>query len=162
MRFDRPLRTEKIVQRVPRKILGVVKLGVKTVHFWKLLEDYRFYFDDEHPNIFIFVKAGEMSDLASVPKIFGSFIQKDGPFAQPAFTHDYSYRRRGDVVWKDCPDGGIEKGWPLTRKQQDKAFLDGMEICFVGLPTRIIMWRAVRRFGWIRYPKESNDKLAKA
>ena len=153
MRFSAPLDARKIVTKIKRKVLGIAY--TTTVSEWEVLNPFRFYFDDSRPYHFIQVEAGWQTDLASVPGFFGFVIQKDGDFAQAAVTHDWSYKNRGDVVFKENPDGTVEKATPLTRGEQDKAFLNGMKILGTSMPIRVIMWRAVRRFGWIRYPKKT-------
>lgn len=152
MRFSAPLDARKMVTKIKRKVLFV--RYTTTVHEWLVLTPFRFYFDDSRPYHFIQVEAGWQTDLASVPGFFGFVVQKDGDFAQAAVTHDWSYKNRGDVVYVENPDGTVKKAEPLTRSQQDRAFLNGMKILGTSPPIRVIMWRAVRRFGWIRYPKK--------
>lgn len=151
MRYSAPLIAEKIVTKIQRKVF-FVKYKT-TVHEWRVNSPFRFYFDDSRPDHFIQVDAGWNTDLASVPGFFGFVIQKDGEFSQAAVTHDYSYKKRGDVVYRELPNGKTEKVYPLTREEQDRAFLNGMKVLGTVLPIRVMMWRAVRRFGWIRYPK---------
>jgi len=184
MRYSGPLDARKLVARVDRKIFGI-PAGKKTVHEWEVLADFRFYHDDANPNLFMLVRRGFVTDLASVPGFFGFVVQKDGEFSQAAVNHDNSYRYRGNVVFKEVTplpfDSAVhkrndsvidERGWViavrvpelrLTRKEQDKAFLHGMEILHTFLPVRFIMWRAVHRFGGIRYPKtDYEDKVEQA
>lgn len=156
MKFSGPLIAEKIVKVIERKVL-FIKYKT-TVNEWKVRKKYRFYFDDKRPDHFILVESGWDTDLASVPGFFGFVIQKDGDFAQAAVTHDWAYKNRGDVVYKDLPGGKIEKSTPLTREEQDRAFLNGMKILGTSLPIRVVMWRAVRRFGWMSYPKKAGAK----
>lgn len=153
MRFSAPLDARKVVTKIQRKILWV--RYTTTVSEWLVLTPYRFYFSDTCPEQFILVEAGWRTDLASVPGFFGFVIQKDGDFAQAAVTHDWSYKNRGDVVWEEKADGTLVKCKPLSRSEQDRAFLDGMKLLGTSLPIRVAMWRAVRRFGWIRYPKKA-------
>lgn len=153
MNFSAPLQAEKVVKKIKRKVLGIPY--TTTVAEWKVLTPFRFYFDDSRPTIFVLVEAGWQTDLASVPGFFGFVIQKDGDFAQAAVTHDWCYKNRGNVVYMETNDkGGMMKMPPLSREAQDKVFLNGMKVCGTGLPIRVLMWRAVRRFGWISYPKE--------
>lgn len=157
MRFDKPLRAEKFVRHIPQKILGFIP-WTKTISDWKVLEDFRFYFDDDRPAAYVLVPAGFITDLASVPGFLGFIVQKDGDFAQAAVTHDFCYRHRGDVVWLDMPlNLPPQKGQPLTRSQQDGVFMHGMGVLGTALPIRFIMWRAVRRFGWISYPTPEEE-----
>lgn len=148
MRFDGPLDARKVVKKIKRKFWFD-----KRVHEWEVLAPFRFYFDDENPERFIQVDAGWRTDLASVPGIFGFVIQKDGIWSQAAVTHDWSYKNRGDVVYIE-KKGKLIKQNPLSRKEQDRAFENGMQTLGTNLPTRFIMFRAVRRFGFISYPKK--------
>ena len=153
MKFSDPLDARKIVKKIKRKFLWCVPYTT-TVSEWQVLTPFRFYFDDRVPDQFVFVKAGWLTDLASVPGFFGFVIQKDGDFAQAAVTHDWCYKNRGDVVYTEV-NGILKKGHPLSRKEQDQVFLNGMKLLGTSLPIRVLMWKAVRRFGWISYPKNA-------
>lgn len=152
MRFSAPLDARKVIKRIPRKFLGI-PLGTKIVADWEVISPFRFYFDDDRPDVFVLVEAGWETDLASVPGFFGFVLQKDGSYTQAAVTHDWCYKNRGNVVYIEH-NGQIQKIAPLTRREQDSVFIRGMDVLGTNLPTRFIMWRAVRRFGWISYPKE--------
>lgn len=153
MRFVGELEARKIVRPIKRKFLKIIPYKT-TVHEWYVLQSFKFYFDDRFPKHYILVESGWYTDLASVPGFFGFVIQKDGVFAQAAVMHDWAYKNRGDVVYVEQSDGSVVKGPPLTREEQDRAFLNGMKLLGTSLPIRVAMWRAVRRFGWISYPKE--------
>ena len=108
MNFSAPFRAEKIVTKIKRKVLGITY--TTTVHEWKVLTPFRFYFDDTRPDVFVLVEADWQTDLASVPGFFGFVIQKDGDFAQAAVTHDWCYKNRGDVVYRQTDEkGGMVK-----------------------------------------------------
>lgn len=152
MRFSSPFRGEHVVKKIKRRFLFLIP-HTAYVHDWRVLESFRFYYDDKYPKHYVLVDKGWESDLASVPGFFGFVLQKDGIYTQAAVTHDWCYKNRGDVVWVEDEDGTSTKAAPLTREEQDKVFLNAMKVCNTNLPTRVIMWRAVRRFGWISYPK---------
>lgn len=155
MRFVGDLDARKIIKPIKRKFLKLFPYKT-TVHEWYVLQSFKFYFDDNFPKHYILVESGWYTDLASVPGFFGFVIQKDGVFAQAAVMHDWSYKNRGDVVYVEPQfEGGVSiKGAPLTREEQDRAFLNGMKILGTSLPVRASMWWAVHRFGWISYPKK--------
>jgi hypothetical protein len=153
MRFSGPLRAEKVVRKIRRRFLKLIPYTT-TVHDWRILEPFRFYYDDDHPERFILVEKDWLSDLASIPGFLGFVLQKDGVYAQAAVTHDWSYKNRGDVVYLEPEPGVLIKLPPLSREEQDLAFLGGMKVLGTFLPTRVVMWRAVHRFGWISYPKK--------
>lgn len=155
MRFSGPLIAQKIVTKIKRKWAKIIPYTTN-VSEWKVVQPFKFYFDDSDPRVYVQVDAGWQTDLASVPGFFGFVIQKDGDFAQAAVTHDWCYKNRGDVVYYDQADTGVPvKLRALTRAEQDKVFLNGMKILGTSLPIRVVMWRAVRRFGWISYPKKA-------
>lgn len=81
------------------------------------------------------------TDGASIPKAFHSIIGPFGLYFAAALTHDWLYTKAS------------QQDLPLTRKQADQVFLDGMEHLGVNLPTRHAMHRAVRLFGWRSYQK---------
>ncbi|EDQ5128059.1 DUF1353 domain-containing protein, partial [Salmonella enterica] len=80
------------------------------------------------------VPVGFVTDLATVPRIFWSLLPPDGEYAKAAIIHDYLYH------------------YPLrNRKESDLIFLDGMKVLGVPKWKRIIMYLAVRIFGWKYY-----------
>lgn len=152
MNFSAPFDGRKIVKKIKRKFLWCIPYET-TVADWLVLTPYRFYFSDKCPKQFVLVQSGWETDLASVPGFFGFVVQKDGDFAQAAVTHDWCYKNRGNVVYEEKAEG-LVRCQPLSREEQDRVFLNGMKLLGTSLPIRVIMWRAVRRFGWISYPKK--------
>lgn len=168
MHFDSPLDARKIVRKVDRRFLKVFWKYEASVHDWQVLSPFRFYYDDKNPRRFVLVPGGRteeegawQSDLASIPGFFGFVLQKDGVYSQGAVTHDWCYKNRGNVVFEDLLPGETINGLtyrriePLTREEQDLVFINAMKVLGTDRTTRFVMWRAVRRFGWIRYPKKS-------
>ncbi|KKK50076.1 hypothetical protein LCGC14_3128650 [marine sediment metagenome] len=77
------------------------------------------------------VRAGFITDLASIPRVFRSIIPQVGRHIQPAITHDWAY----------------ESKTILTRAESDLLFLDGMRAVGVSWLRRRAMYAAVRAFG---------------
>ncbi|ECC9619356.1 DUF1353 domain-containing protein [Salmonella enterica subsp. diarizonae] len=75
-----------------------------------------------------------MTDLASVPRIFWTLLPPDGKYAKTAIIHDYLY------------DNALR-----TKKEADLIFLGGMTVPGVPKWKRIVMYLAVRWFGWGMY-----------
>ncbi|EDS9585265.1 DUF1353 domain-containing protein, partial [Salmonella enterica] len=100
---------------------------------WRVYEPFRFYLSEDKNDV-IEVPVGFVTDLATVPRIFWSLLPPDGEYAKAAIIHDYLYH------------------YPLrNRKESDLIFLDGMKVLGVPKWKRIIMYLAVRIFGWKYY-----------
>jgi hypothetical protein len=88
----------------------------------------------------LIVPEGYRTDLASVPRWLRSFFPFAAAWQRAAVLHDFLYD---------------EKGLNVTRRQADYLFRWTMAGDHVGLPTRWLMWVAVRAFGWIYWtPRE--------
>lgn len=98
---------------------------------WMVLSPFTFTGElNGEPHVTIVTK-GFLTDFASVPPVVRKFIQPVGPYAKAAVVHDYRYKHKlGD------------------RKTADRIFLEAMRVSGVSWPTRSIMYRAVRLFGW--------------
>lgn len=88
----------------------------------------------------ICVKAGFLTDFASIPRILRWLIEKLGRYNKAAVIHDALYQ---DVV----------PGYKFTRKEADLCFLDGMADLGVIKWKRNLMYQAVRLFGWIAWKR---------
>jgi hypothetical protein len=100
---------------------------------WRVYESFEFYLQDDNSDV-IKVPAGVVTDLASVPRIFWTFLPPDGRYAKAAIIHDYMY---DNALW--------------TKKEADLIFLDGMRVLGVPKWKRTVMYHAVRMFGKGRY-----------
>ena len=76
---------------------------------------------------FVIVPAGFETDLASIPRIFQSFIPKVDRHMLPAIVHDYLCREPG-----------------FNRKMADRVFLEAMKLKEVNPVRRRLMYWAVR------------------
>lgn len=88
----------------------------------------------------IFLEADSESDLASMPRLAWSLLPPDGAWVLPAIYHDDAYRKGGEVARLNHPA-------PLTRKEADRMFLEGMKAVGVSKLKRAAIYQAVRRFG---------------
>ena len=82
------------------------------------------------------VPAGFETDLASIPRIFQSFIPKVARHMLPAIVHDYLCRK---------PD--------FSRKMADQVFLEAMKLKEVNPIRRRLMYWAVRIGAIVRRKK---------
>ncbi|PAF42764.1 DUF1353 domain-containing protein [Helicobacter sp. 11S02629-2] len=104
-----------------RLIVEVLDDGVN----FKLINPLLIYVDS-NPYI---IPAGFITDFASIPKIFHSFLTPTGRYAKASVLHDYLiYKKQG------------------TRLQIDKKFLQAMKDTGVSFLTRYVMYFAVRLY----------------
>lgn len=86
------------------------------------------------------IHAGFVTDFASIPRAFRSFIPQVGRHIQPAIVHDFFYR-----------NPGVRRG--LSRAKVDWMFLDGMNTTETPWRTRMKMYWGVRAGGWAAWKK---------
>lgn len=89
----------------------------------------------------IVVPAGFKTDFASVPRIFWPIFPPDGPHAKAAVVHDMLYQTRG-------------LHGEYTREECDEIFADAMTLLGVQSWRAWVMYRAVRRFGGLHFPRK--------
>lgn len=99
---------------------------------FKLEQDFRFYSSKG----LITVKAGFVTDGASIPKVFQNILGPFGEYFQSALVHDWNYSPNNTIY---------------TRRECDDLFLEGMEYLEVPFITRKAIYYAVRMFGWQFY-----------
>jgi hypothetical protein len=92
---------------------------------WLLLSSY----DREG----ISVPAGFITDLATTPRIFWSIWPPEGDYAKGAVIHDYLYYIKA------------------PRDMADRTYYKIMKDDNVNIATRVIFYRMLRAFGWIKY-----------
>lgn len=73
------------------------------------------------------VPAGFLTDLASIPQVFQSFLSKIGPYDEPAVVHDYLYATQ-----------------PCTRTLADRTLREGMQDAGVKAWQVFVIYWAVR------------------
>lgn len=100
---------------------------------WLLTETFSYLHDDGRSFV---VPAGFRTDFASVPRFFWRVFPPAGRYAPAAVLHDMLYRT------------GL-----VSRRDADAIFYTAMKALGVFLPTRYILWLAVRLFGWTAYQK---------
>ena len=118
---------EKQKSRFKRSLVVEYKGGGN----WKLWRDFIYYSETLDENIT--VPAGFITDFASIPKVFRSFVSKAGPHVRASVVHDFLYSKTD-----------------VGRKAADGIFLEAMRISGVGKAKRFVMYWAVRLFGGMR------------
>ena len=113
----------------------IVSLEKDGTH-WTLEKDFEYYTDLLGERTYIKVPAGFITDFASIPKIFHSFIKDKDKYNKAAVVHDWLY---------SCKI--------YDRKTADKIFLEAMKVLGIHPIKRYIFYWAVRLFGWTRWKK---------
>lgn len=100
---------------------------------YQLAEDFTFEMGDESgASIKITIPKGFETDLASVVRWLWFKFPPNGPWTRAALVHDYFYRNKT----------------PFSRFFADSVFREIMRIDGVPLWQRVVMYYAVRIFGW--------------
>ena len=86
------------------------------------------------------IPAGFVTDFASVPWPFWSFIRPWGRWGKAAVLHDWLYQNH-QAVW-------------ISRKGADRMFLEAMVVLEVAPWRRRLMYWGVRAFGWLAWRKK--------
>lgn len=103
---------------------------------WELEAPFEYYTEIFGHKKYITVPKGFLTDFASIPKVFHSFIKDKDKYNKAAVVHDWLY---------NCKI--------YDRKTADKIFLEAMAILGIHPIKRYIFYYAVRLFGWIRWKK---------
>ena len=103
---------------------------------WELMETFEYYL--ENGEEIVRVPKGFITDFASIPRLFWSFIgHPTGRYGKAAIVHDWCYFKR-----------------VFTRKKCDQIFEEAMEVLGVNWFKRKAMYFSVRAFGWIPWRKK--------
>lgn len=101
---------------------------------WQLKKPFK-YASVKYSWFVISIRTGFITDFASVPRLFWSLIPRWGKWGKSAVVHDFLYQTG------------------VNRKLADEIFLEGMEILGVVKWRRLLMYWAVRLFGWLAWKK---------
>lgn len=90
------------------------------------------------------IPEGFRFDLASIPHLFRSILDKEDLGVAGPLTHDWLYQHRGQVQ--------ATPPTRFTRRATDRIFRQIMDADGVGFIRRWVAWAAVRGFGWFPWP----------
>ena len=114
--------------------------------YYELLEEFEYYTDIRGIREIITVPVGFITDFASIPKqLRWLFKPNDKQYAKSSVIHDFMYRKVYD------------------RQFADEVFCEGSKVLGTPKWKRVMMYTALRLFGWIVWDKyaikkESNVK----
>ena len=105
-------------------------------NLWKVHEEFEYHVGSYPSNEVIKVPFGQVTDFASVPRIFWWIISPIDRHAKAAVIHDYCYSIQYD-----------------SKKRCDQIFAEGMEVLGVKPWKIFAMYWAVHLFGWFAWVK---------
>lgn len=110
-------------------------------HLFRIVEPFEYHVGHYLSQDIIQVPSGFVTDFASVPRIFWNIIPPYGKYTKASIIHDYLY------------ETGLR-----SRKTSDRIFLEGMLALRVPKIKAMVMYRAVRWFGWYAYNKHKRKR----
>ncbi len=108
---------------------------------WILREPFEYHVGSYPSKNVIEVPIDFVTDFASIPRIFWSILPPTGTYGKAAVIHDYCYRTACFSKWLS-----------------DEIFLEGMVVLDVSLWKRIVIYYAVRWFGWWAWRKRRREE----
>lgn len=108
---------------------------------WIMMKEYVYEVGKIGSGDKIKVPEGFITDFATIPRPFWSFLPPWGKYGKAAIVHDYLY------------DNAIR-----ARKESDQIFLEIMRNSDVNTLIRYIIYYSVRTFGWIFYNRDNKSK----
>ena len=121
---------------------------------WTIMREFKYHVGQEDSSDIITVPVGFITDFASVPRPFWAVIPRWGKHGSAAVVHDYLYKF---LLWMlEQPQykplfDHFEYAKENPRKFADDIFLEGMTVLGVRRSTRLVMYCAVRLFGWLAW-----------
>jgi len=109
--------------------------------YWRVLDDFKFYYGTEDEIKWAVVPAGFLTDGASVPRWFWGVIAPWGAYGQAAALHDYLIEY--GAVYQD------KQRININRKEADHVFNEALKVAQIPTWKRRLMFWAVR--AWSRF-----------
>lgn len=107
---------------------------------WKLLEDLVYEGQDQRFTI----PAGYVTDFATIPKFMRWLINPYGPYTRAAIVHDWLITEMARWTAENRAHGDPDWQPPATSRDTDGIFRRIMREEGTPMPTRWVMWAAVR------------------
>lgn len=118
-------------------------------YLFKLINTFKKEIFVENEKKIVEVPYGFKTDLASIPKLFWSWLSPFGKHQEAALIHDYLYKNDGKLK-------GLKN--KLTRKESDLLFKNVMLADGVSNFNAQVMYLAVRTFGWNFWNKTKEEQ----
>ncbi len=121
---------------------------------WQLKRSFTYHIDSRYSNNKIEVPEGFITDFASIPWMFWSFLPSWGKYGKAAVLHDCLYQNPVVFTTKDGGKLYLAGAWrPYTRKEADQIFYRAMIVGGTKKWKARLMYFAVRVFGFLSWTK---------
>lgn len=110
---------------------------------WVLVRAFGYEVGEEGSGDRVDVAVGFQTDFASIPRLLWFVLPKWGRYGNASVIHDWLY-------WTRC----------RPRVEADAIFHEAMGVLRVRALTRLVIWAAVRAFGWLAWIRNRADRDA--
>ena len=123
---------------------------LKNKSLWKTIGGFDFYTDSirSGQRLWASIPDGFVTDGATIPRLFWSWIPPMGPYGQAAVLHDYL---RQTMILKTSLEADAQT-ISLSIKDTDRLFLEAMTVLNVPVFKREVMYDAVRVYAVVIKP----------
>lgn len=118
--------------------------------YWRNLYDFRYYIGDLDSNQWVDVKAGILSDGASVPFPINALIPAWGSYSAAVLLHDRLCNTYTKTVLRD----GVERQVAIDRKEIDAIFDEAMGVLNVESWRRTLIMMGINMYRLITNPSK--------
>lgn len=109
--------------------------------YYRVAESFRYYLGQEYADQWVFVPAGMLTDLASIPRIVWNILPPSGKYGSAAIVHD----RLCNTL--QITQSG--KSVSITREKCDAILGEAMEVLQVPWTKRVLISSAVCLHRWV-------------
>lgn len=109
--------------------------------YYRVAESFRYYLGEKYADQWIYVPAGMLTDLASIPSVVWSILPPCGKYGAAAIVHDRLCNTLQITV-----DGKLVN---ITRARADEILGEAMEVLEVPWVKRKLISSAVAAYRWV-------------
>lgn len=110
--------------------------------FYRVAESFRYYLGEEYAEQWVYIPAGMLTDLASIPKIVWNILPPTGKYGAAAIVHDRLCNTLQITL--------AGKPQDITRERADGILGEAMEVLQVSWLKRVTISSAVALHRWVR------------
>lgn len=110
--------------------------------YYRVAESFRYYLGEKYGDTWVFIPAGMLTDLASIPRLVWNLLPPSGSYGAAAIVHD-----RLCNTLEITQSGQAIK---ITRAQADAVLGEAMEVLKVPWLKRVTISSAVAIHRWVR------------
>lgn len=109
--------------------------------FYRVAESFRYYLGEKYADQWVFVPAGMLTDLASIPRIVWNILPPSGKYGSAAIVHD----RLCNTLQITQAGKAVE----ISRAKADAILGEAMEVLEVPWVKRVTISSAVALHRWV-------------